>query len=50
VQYLVQMRIVPEGRPMSPEAGVVLLKTSLIRRLNCARSCRMRRRSWPADR
>jgi muconolactone delta-isomerase len=26
VQYLIQMRIVPEGRPMSPEAGVAFFE------------------------
>jgi hypothetical protein len=50
MQYLVQMKIVPEGRPKSAEEGEIFFKEFIRPTLSCARRWRMRKRSWQAGR
>jgi len=48
MQYLVPMRIVPEGRPMSVEEGEAFFREFIRPTLELC-SCKMRKRSWLVD-
>ncbi len=50
MQYLVQMKLVPQGRPTTPEEGTAFIEQYIFRHWSSAKNCKTKRRFWQADR
>jgi hypothetical protein len=50
MQYLVQMKLVPQGRPTTPEEGTAFIDQYIFPTLELCKHCKTKRRFWQADR